>query len=254
MERVSLNKLDIGIEYFFLENVFDNNQSLIDNVKYMKGIYQNIERFKSRFFNRAIEAIQEAETFKLTKDELEKALNNFQTLLETYKSVEPFNYLEAFNIKDNNFRALVFRSVNISDMINNLGAVRYKTDGIKLNLKTYDIFGNENGTIEQDNIYEVYEVDGTKLNIEEKLYVVKCWCTTTNKEHWLWIESEYKDDPLSAIASTFRVHENVVDNIRSIKRQGDILILEMKDEKIVPTGDIVSLTKEQYFQLLEAQS
>jgi hypothetical protein len=58
---------------------------------------------------------------------------------------------------------------------------------------------------------------------------------------------------LEAIASTFRIHENLIDNISELKRQGDILIVELKEE-IDPSGEIVPLTAEQYFGLLTAQS
>ena len=102
-------------------------------------------------------------------------------------------------------------------------------------------------------MYETHEINGEKLGIEDKLYAVKCWCTSTNKEHWIWIDEKYKDDPLNAIASTFMVHENVIPHIKALKRQGDLLLLEM-EEDVKPEGEMVSLTKEQYFGLLVAQS
>jgi hypothetical protein len=101
---------------------------------------------------------------------------------------------------------------------------------------------------------EVHEVDGTKLGLNEKLYVLKCWCTTTNKEHWLWVEKEYAEKgPLEAIASTVRVYENMIPFIKYIKRQGDVLLFEMS-EKIIPHGKIIPLTAEQYFSKLIAKS
>ena len=104
-----------------------------------------------------------------------------------------------------------------------------------------------------NNVYEIWEVNGEKLGLEESLYVIKCWCTSTNKEHWLWVNDEYKDDPLEAIASTFRIHENLIPFIKCIKRQGDVLLVELiKDVK--PEGNIIPLKKEQYFSLLVAQS
>jgi hypothetical protein len=58
---------------------------------------------------------------------------------------------------------------------------------------------------------------------------------------------------LTAIASTFVVHKNIIPHIKALKRQGDILLTEMDDD-IKPEGEMVSLTKEQYFGLLVAQS
>jgi hypothetical protein len=134
-----------------------------------------------------------------------------------------------------------------------LGAKRIKTDGVKVNHRQYDAEGNFTGVEEYDNIYETHEIEGKKLGLEESLYAVKCWCTSTNKEHWLWIDDQYKDDPLTAIASTFVVHKNIIPHIKALKRQGDILLTEM-DEDVKPEGEMVSLTKEQYFGLLVAQS
>jgi len=63
----------------------------------------------------------------------------------------------------------------------------------------------------------------------------------------------YKDDPLAAIASTFRIAENLIPYIKELKRQGDILIVELTEE-IEPKGNVVPLTSEQYFSLLTAES
>jgi hypothetical protein len=69
----------------------------------------------------------------------------------------------------------------------------------------------------------------------------------------LWIDREFRDDPLEAIARTFFIHENLVPFIKELKRQGDILLVELTKD-IEPRGQMVSLSKEQYFDLLTAQS
>jgi hypothetical protein len=69
----------------------------------------------------------------------------------------------------------------------------------------------------------------------------------------LWIEDQYKDSPLEAVASTFRIHENLIPHIKEIKRQGDILLVELNQD-VEPQGNIVPLTAEQYFGFLTAQS
>ena len=97
-------------------------------------------------------------------------------------------------------------------------------------------------------------MNGEKLGLTENVFAIRCWCTTTDKEHWLWIEEQYKNSPLEAVASTFRIHENLISNIKEIKRQGDVLLVEMLDENIKPEGNIVPLNATQYFSLLTAQS
>jgi hypothetical protein len=69
----------------------------------------------------------------------------------------------------------------------------------------------------------------------------------------LWIDRQYSEDPLEAIARTFFVHENLIPFIKELKRQGDILLVELTQE-VDPRGQMVSLSKDQYFELLTAQS
>ena len=69
----------------------------------------------------------------------------------------------------------------------------------------------------------------------------------------MWIDSKYKDKPLEAVASTFHIHKNLIPHIKELKRQGDIMLVEM-DEDINPEGEVVPLTAEQYFGLLTSET
>jgi len=224
---------------------FSNGASNIEVLRYLKGINTNKARFKSRFVDVIKKVYKEYPEFNCAY--------MLKEMMDNYDKVTPFSYAEAFKIESQEFKALVFGSINITDMITELGHTRIATDGIKVKHKQFDANGNFTGYNEYDNIYEVHEVDGTKLGINEKLYVLKCWCTTTNKEHWLWINDEHKNKPLEAVASTFMVHENVLPHIKEIKRQGDVLLVEMNEE-VEPEGEMISLTADQYFGLLTCQS
>jgi hypothetical protein len=146
----------------------------------------------------------------------------------------------------------VFGSINVPDMIRQLGSERVNVEGKEVTHRDY----NEDGSYTMRTysiIYELHKVSGEKLNIED-VYAVKCWCTTTDKEHWLWVEDEYaQKGALEAIASTMRVYENMIPHIVSIKRQGDVLLFEM-DKEVKPAGNIIPLTAEQYFGWLVSQS
>jgi hypothetical protein len=229
-------------------------------VKYLKGVHTNYERFMNRFINvkkniflNGYPEHQIAGLKEVSEIDYDKTVKFFDSLAEMYDTVEPFTFKESFELEGREFQALVFSSIDIPQMINELGAKRIKTDGVDVNHRKYDSEGNFIGTEAYHNIYETHEIEGKKLGLDESLYAVKCWCTSTNKEHWLWIDDQYKDDPLTAIASTFVVHKNIIPHIKALKRQGDILLTEM-DEDIKPEGEMVSLTKEQYFGLLVAQS
>ena len=243
-KQFNFSKNGISIVIDIDSQSFINPISLVDGTKYIKGVLTN----KERLINRFIKPIKE--TSEKSGWETDKFINN---VIDTYDQVEPFTYVEAFKIEDPQFRATVFGSINVSEMIETLGATRVATDGKHVNQKVYSESGEFLGYHEFDNIYEVHEVSGEKLGLEENLYALKCWCTTTNKEHWLWIEDQYKDSPLEAVASTFRIHENLIPHIKEIKRQGDILLVELNQD-VEPQGNIVPLTAEQYFGFLTAQS
>ena len=245
--KIIYNKNNVNLTLDLGTKTFLSEVSNTDVVRYLKGIFTNKSRFKSRFIDEFKRAFIE------TNDQDFECTDTLNELLSIYDTVEPYTYSEAFRLENQEFQAMVFGSINITDMISELGNTRLKVDGIAVKHKKYKQNGDFEGFVEYDNIYETHEVSGKKIGLEENLYAVKCWCTSTNKEHWLWIEEQYKDNPLEAVASTFRLHENVIPHVKEIKRQGDILLLEM-NEDVKPEGNVIPLTAEQYFGLLTAQS
>lgn len=227
-----------GLKFNVTTDKFDNCEK-IEALRYLKGIYTNKARFESRY----LKSFENSITLK--------GLYTF--MLENYDDIIPFTYKEAFELENQEFMALVFGSINIVEMIDNLGSKRLEVEGKRVSRKTYHKNGDFDKMVENDVIYETYEVSGDKLNLTHDLYVVKCWCTSTNKEHYIWIEEQYKNSPLEAIASTFRFHENIIPYIKELKRQGDVMLVEMTED-IEPSGDIIPLTAEQYFSLLTAES
>ncbi len=245
---VTFNLKD-DLSYQWDKKTFQNS-TIEETTRYLKGLYTNKERLEERWLKLITNPLC---------DELKESIRDF------YPRVEPYSYKEAFEIKDETFRAKVFGSINITEMMENLGKKRLKVEGIPVKRKQFDKDGNFTGYKEYDNIYETYEISGEKLGVTRRgrgldgsepifVYAVKCWCTSTNKEHWLWINEKYKDQPLDAIASTFMIHENLIPHIKELKRQGDILLVEMGDKDMTPEGSIVSLSKEQYFELLTCES
>jgi hypothetical protein len=175
-----------------------------------------------------------------------------------WEQVKAFTFEDIFRLESRNLRRFCFNYIGVAAMMEALEAKRLHTAGVEMHYFRYDEEGHKI-PFSKHNIYEVYEADVDKFEDlitrrgTEKVYAVKCWCTSTNKEHWLWIEEQYKDDPLAAIASTFRIHENVIPYIKCLKRQGDVMICEMK-EQVIPEGAVRPLTKEEYFGLLEGES
>lgn len=228
-----------------------NYCSMTDFIRYLKGVYKNKERFIKRYVDVNLELLQEIKKkyykdYAIIEDFLQLAVKEFD-------SIEPFSYKEAHELTEQRFQALVFSSINVPEMIAHLGSKRIKTAGINVKHRTYSKEGTYIGDKENECNYEMHEINSKELGLTEPLYMVKCWCTSTNKEHLLYVDAKYKDDPLEAIASTFHVPENYIGHITGLKRHGDILLIEL-DSYIEPSEEKVALNKEQYFSLLKAQS
>lgn len=122
---------------------------------------------------------------------------------------------------------------------------------------------------EFEDVYELYEIKGSKMfgpdqwNREPNpVYAVRCWCTTTNREYWLYVpvdaatgrrfvfandKPEY--DAVRAIAWTIRID---VKNPEVIYRQGDIIVVKVPENAVVcPERHI---TKEEYLNLMYSES
>lgn len=231
---------------------FEINSRVIDlnsGIRYLKGVFTNKERFLGRFINVIKSSMKKNSFFT------EQNIANLNVFLDAYEKLSPYSYEEAFAIEDKEFQAVVFGSIDISEMIKNLGHKRIKTEGKVLKQKIFSKEGEFLRYEELHNIYEIHEINPTKLGITEDtpLYALKCWCTTTNKEHWIFIDEKYKDSPLEAVASTFWVYDNMIPYIKEIKRQGDILLVEWT-KPFEKGGKLVPLTANVYFKYLTCQT
>lgn len=255
VQKIKEHNVETNIQFFEeqftfnpIKKVFNPDTTWENILRYLKGFYgSNKERFKKYFIEGKI-------NHALFQEFIDYSLENFD-------KVSTFSYNEAFQL-DESFSRLVFQSIDVSEMMYNLNAKRLGTDGIEVTRKTYDDNGEYLGKLTYHNVYEVYQADGDKLGAARtECYAVKCWCTSTNKEHWIWLDGYY-EDPLEAIASTFRVHDTIIPYIKELKRQGDILLVELT-ENVHPTKDengnlkeanLVPLSKEQYFNMLTSET
>ena len=218
-----------------------------EGVKYLRTLYQdNKERFQKKFL--------EPTKQWLSMNDNEDVDSVIQLYEEVFDNTAPYTYEDAFKITNSGFRGKVFSVINVPEMIQHLGATRLKTNGIELKNKVYNPITDSFEINEMSQIYELYEVNGKGIGLTKSVYAIKCWCTSTNNEHWLWLDKFY-DDPLDAIASTCKVYKPMIGHIKHIIRQGDVFLFEMKTPVTInETDEIVSLTKDVYFKLLKSQS
>lgn len=214
------------------------------------------------------------DTFQAAQHQIKKDFDSNNAWLEKIKSeweqTEKFSMAELLRIENPNLRQYIFRLYdNPNELIHSSPKCRLNTAGHKMRYRQIDALGRET-TLEKHNVYETYRI---ALNSEHKplcqslfnqeidfnydtdseVFAVKCWCTTTDKEHWIFIDARYAHDPLEAIASTFHLHDNILFYCTGIQRQGDILIVEMP-EYIEPIGHPRPMTKFEYFRLMIAES
>lgn len=218
--------------------------------RYVRTRYTNKQRFVTGFVTPIREMLSHADCDAPQYDSLKQCI---EWISQSYDGTEPFSYAEAFGIENPEFQAMVFGCIRVPEMIRELGHTRIATAGRPVRHKQFAKDGTFTGYREYDVIFETHRVNGSKIGVSEPIYAVRCWCTTTDEEHWLWIDDAWAEDPLEAIAHTFHIHENLVPHIVELKRQGDVLLVELTQD-IEPAGAIVALDAATYFGLLTAQS
>ncbi|MEY3242730.1 MAG: hypothetical protein RIR11_4169 [Bacteroidota bacterium] len=198
----------------------------------------------------------------ITNEFEQEWLNPNELMDEILKSIEQkWHQVPTYSLQDidkmSNYSLTNFSYsyVPIVEIMTTLKAKCISAKGFDVRSFRYDTLGNKIAFF-QHHTYEIYEADGIYNlkygNYMNSRYAIKCTYTYDEYEQWFWVEGRYKNDPLEAIASTIKMHENVIPFIKSIKRKGDTIVFEMKEE-VMPLGNARPLTKREYFGLLEVE-
>lgn len=229
--------------------MIDSASTYEEGAMYLNTKHKNNQK---RIDQRELKPIKEW----LQMNDVENATDIYNFYKDLCSKLPCFSYEQAFKIEEGSFRSSVFSVINVPEMIRELGSTRIKTEGIELINKTF--VDGEFINIPLSQIYELHQVNGRKLGLDEDIFAIRCWCTSTNDEHWLWVDETVKShmSPLTAIASTCKIYSSMVGNIKHIIRQGDVFLFEMIDDtiEINESDSIISLDKETYFSLLKSQS
>lgn len=185
---------------------------------------------------------------------------------DMWDNIEPVTVQGALQEKNMEKRRVMFDCIGVSRLFKELEP--NLLDRQVLNkVRTRWNENNEPYEHQFEDTYELYRLDGNKLfTVKERwsepnpVYAVRCRCTTTNREYWIYVpeqaalggrmsSADVKPDAVRSIAWTIRLN---ISKPKRIFRQGDIIIAEESDEsEEVP---FYHLSKEDYLFLMFSET
>jgi hypothetical protein len=206
-----------------------------------------------------------------------ESLQDFGNFIEEmWTSIKPTTVQEALAKENAEERRVYFDCIGVQRLFQELEPTLRDRQVIKKKRTKWDD-NNDPYQYEFEDVYELYEIDGKKLydkdrwgNDPQPIFAVRCWCTTTNREYWLYVPREAalgrnwwiggdgpenKPDAIRAIAWTVRIDVHPED-VDKIYRQGDIIVAKMKDSAKLTqsTFSPYHLDKEQYLSLMYSET
>jgi len=182
-----------------------------------------------------------------------------ENMLAEWNEIPDITVTEAFSVMNIEVRRLCFKAIGVIELFKTLNPTIVHKDIIDYNNIVTDSLGNQKKVAQVDH-YELYKIDGNKLFPEETslwrtdratIYAVRCWCTTTNREYWIYVPKAIgeKNDALEAIAWTVIVAHT---DVEYIYRQGDVIIAKLSEQSKSRMPH--HLSKDEYVKLLKAAS
>jgi hypothetical protein len=197
------------------------------------------------------------------------SLEDFGNFVEEYwDSIEPVTVEEALKQENTETRRTYFDCIGVQKLFKSLNPKLLDKQVITKKRANWDDENKESFRIFED-VYELYEIDGKKLFEKDRwgrdanpVFAVRCWCTTTNREYWLYVNNEAatgqrwwgddkKDyDAIRAIAWTILID---IECPERIYRQGDIIVVK-KSEKSREATRPYHLDKDSYLKLMYSET
>lgn len=224
--------------------------SLSEAMRHWKALFDTIHHFKR-------------DVIKHTSlNELAKFME------EEWEQIVPITVTEALQESNMEKRRIMFNCIGVSRLFQELQPELIDKQVIQ---KTRTRWDKDNQAYQYDyaDTYELYKLDSKKLFVSESthgttnpVYAVRCWCTTTQREYWIYVsewaalgidrwqaKEKATPDAIRAIAWTIRID---ISDPKRIYRQGDIIIVEESE-----TSNIVEpyhLSKQQYLELMFSET
>jgi hypothetical protein len=196
-------------------------------------------------------------------------LNEFGEFVQiVWDQIRPVTVQEALSQPNTEIRRTYFDCIGVKKLFSELEPKLLDRQVIN---KVRIGWNDDNDPVKKEfeDVYELYQIEGSKMFEKNRwgqqpnpVYAVRCWCTTTNREYWLYVPIEAATgqrwisvfhegsyDAIRAIAWTIRID---VINPEVIYRQGDIIVVKLPDNpEICPERHI---TKEEYLTLMYSES
>jgi hypothetical protein len=187
---------------------------------------------------------------------------------ETWDDIKPVTVEEALKIPNTELRRTYFDCIGVVQLFKNLNPILRDRKVITKKRTGWDDDNKEVVRTFED-VYELYEIEGSKLFEKSRwgrdanpVYAVRCWCTTTNREYWLYVNNEAATgsrwamtgektnyNAIRAIAWTIRID---ITHPERIYRQGDIIVAK-RSNKSTETSKY-HLNETQYLDLMYSES
>ena len=205
-----------------------------------------------------------------------ESLNDFEEFVSSmWPLIETVSIQDALIQENTEDRRVYFDAIGIQKLFKSLDPKLLDKQTIKKKRTRWDDEFNEY-THEFEDVYELYEIAASKMFTADRwgneprdhIYAVRCWCTTTNREYWLYVprwaalgdhwwsnDHESRADAIRAIAWTCRL-DVPIGHVERIYRQGDIIVAKVKDEITPDTLSALPyhLSKEDYLQLMYSET
>jgi len=187
---------------------------------------------------------------------------------ESWNDIEPVTVEEALKLTNTELRRTYFDCIGVVQLFKSLNPTLRDRKAITKKRTNWDDENKETVRTFED-VYELYEIEGSKLFPIDRwgrpanpVYAVRCWCTTTNREYWLYVNQEAATgnrwamtgekanyNAIRAIAWTIRID---VTNPEKIYRQGDIIVV--KKSKNSKECSSYHLDENQYLSLMYSET
>lgn len=251
-----------------------------------------IDYAKQTYIVNGREGFDLSTALKLWKTKYQDDYRDFQKAVITHESLNDFEefvssmwpLIETVSIQDaliqenTEDRRVYFDAIGIEKLFKSLDPKLLDKQTIKKKRTRWDDEFNEY-THEFEDVYELYRIEASKMFTVDRwgneprdhIYAVRCWCTTTNREYWLYVprwaalgeqwwsgdqDDKTRADAIRAIAWTVRL-DVPISHVEKIYRQGDIIVTKIKEDF---SGDNnlsalpYHLSKEDYLQLMYSET